>query len=330
MRSVTLPALRGDDHLGFLAALGLAWLLHRDGREPTFGWPQGATGGMTLQANDLNDLPAMARYVHDAARTMQQRGQLWHGCDALPLRVTGTTDPMKSLDVDDVRAGVAAADRTGAEERWWLPAFANQLARNRDGDGPLQTPFYRLTGRMTLDNDLSSARDLVAGDLAVATEALVGWRRHRGFFGGNLDQRATRGQAEPNDGTDASGQLGVPGATWLAYHALPWFPGHGNGRQGGFRGWQRLRRGGRTATYLVWPVWTQPLDPPAVWSVLDHPALRQRDRGEGGALPSMGTTLTVLGVEGVYASRAMVAADVGKSSGAGPLGPAERLWPAVT
>lgn len=326
MTGVLLPALRGDDHLGFLATLGLTWLLHRDGRQPRIGWPQGATAGVSVSARGLDDVDAFAGYIHDVAVRMKDADQLWFGCDDLPLRKVGTKDPMNSLDVDEVRAWMSAADRKEADERWWLPAFANQLALDSDGDGPLRSPLHRPTGNMALDNNLSLARDLVAADEAAAQEALSGWRRHSGYFGGNLDQRAARGMAAPSDGKKESGKLGVPGATWLAYHALPWFPGYGDGRHGGFRCWQRVRRGGRTSAFLVWPVWTSLHGFDAVWTVLDHPTLRLRGQYVDRTTVD---SLRVLGIEGVYTSRSMTAADVGKKSGAGPLSPAERVWPGV-
>lgn len=74
-------------------------------------------------------------------------------------------------------------------------------------------------------------------------------------------------------------RLGVPGADWLAFLGLVFFPTcirTGNGKQGSLRtsgcdrGWKR--------SALRWPLWTVPLERDTVWSLVGDSAVVGEDR----------------------------------------------------
>ncbi|MGH2704515.1 MAG: type I-G CRISPR-associated protein, Cas3-extension family [Actinomycetota bacterium] len=90
----------------------------------------------------------------------------------------------------------------------------------------------------------------------------------------------------------------VPGATWLAMMALPYFPVVAMAAKVRTRGVDLDSRRNRT---LVMPCWRAPLDSSAIEVILDHPLLGL-DKETGGARGTR-AKLQALGVHAVLASR---------------------------
>lgn len=295
MTRLVCPALRSDDTLGFLAALGLLELcssaLRLDAR---LGWE--GLGGAAILDVDVDDIPALADLLHALAVTMAADGRVtpapWAQVvparlsklerDALKAELGKEMPPNDTLRMPATRAadhyGQAQArelDPSGGDplSARWVVALVSQLAS--DAKARRIAPLLPMSNQMTAHQQLRAFRDVVVAKPNVLSEALVHWRRvgdepkHKGIgAGAYLDSRALRdavttGSGEPDN-------LAVPGATWLAMNAIPFFPQVGEARRGRAVGWAAVRGHGFE---LVWPVWTRTLDRAAVSCLLSHPAI---------------------------------------------------------
>jgi hypothetical protein len=318
MASLDIVGLRGDDPLGFLAALGTLRLVtfglgspcrlaFRDGPLPT----------ARLEVREEITLEALAGDLEQLARECHASGRLLVGTRAeFPPSKVGTKggDPAR-FTPEQLRSwgdsAVGAADEVLAG---WLLALYSADAVDEKGRA-VMTPFYAPSGQMTLANNVAEPLKIVATKPGHVVAAFTQWRRVPGFTGANLDQRAIR-----DAGVEPSGESvnrGAPGPTWLALEGLG--IGRTGRRQSAFPSvlWQgrRPRAEGRRSVAMIWPTWTTPLDVDAARSLLEHPAIALRR-------PQHGSQLSVLGVSGVWRSeRASL------SNSDGPLMGATRLWP---
>jgi hypothetical protein len=285
MTQVACPALRSDDTLGFLAALGvLEVVTSMCGMRACLGWE--GVGGAALVHVDLADRDALVSALHGAARAMASRGQVIpapdEGLVPAPLsdqerkvrREAGQHveyDPMRLLPDEAVRLYSATAigeERGDLGTSRWLVALVNQLSSERNGPARALTPLYSPSGRMSLYQIFRDARDDVVGEPALLLEALQAWRRRPGT-GANLDARALHDGVVTADGRASN--RAVLGASWLALMAAPLFPQVGGAGAGAaVVGWDMRAKGGPR---LRWPIWEAPLDQAAVETLLSHPAV---------------------------------------------------------
>lgn len=284
MSEIVLPALRSDDSLGFLAALGTLELLHTvEGLEVALGWD--GLGGEALLVVDLPDAAAVAERLRSVALRLDAEGRLTPADASLTLarysrderqalRIQGVdarNDPMRATPsvARDRLLGVADRERDGD---WltarWAAGLITMLGVDRTGTC-LLTPLYAPAGQQVLAQLLGKYRQQ-ACEPGMLHEALTSWRR-RPDSGANLDHRDLRDGAWSARG--APENVAVAGATWLALMAAPLFRQMGDGRRGEATGWNRDRRSVRPRS-LIWPVWSEPRSLEAVEALLSHPVVR--------------------------------------------------------
>jgi hypothetical protein len=282
-RPLTLPALRSDDTLGFLAALGVLQLCrHSLSVETTLRWD--GLGGAAVLESSFDDVKSLADALASTATDWCQAGRLTPASGPV-IRQALSTKARAALEdagaLDPMRLHVqGAVDRFATQQdsevlhpdavdAAWLCALVGQLSPAKRGEPERRlTPLYSPSGQMTLYQLYRDARDDVCRRPGVMLEALVDWRRHPGT-GANLDSRALVDASAATGGKPSN--RAVPGATWLALQALPFFLQTGDGSRGEVTSWPR--HGKRGGLGLRWPVWTPPLDVAAVRVLLAHPVL---------------------------------------------------------
>jgi hypothetical protein len=248
-----------------------------------------------------------------------------------PMPNTGSTTDRMRMTRDEMATWFEKANRQWLDngDPWfgrWLHALAGQSAVKDEQRGDIElTPFYAPTGRMTLRGSLLEATTSATQAISGPRDALVSWQR-AAFDGANFDDRAKRDAAVTTHGEPDN--RAAPSPTWLAVMGMRCFTMTDDGRATATVGWQRVRLyPGFTRRSLVWPVWSMPLDPPAVRTLLAHPAL-ELDASRGPDDPRISRasqrSLPLLGVTAVFGSSRRTL-----QQGDGPLGPARRLWPAV-
>lgn len=320
MTLIELPALRGDDPLGFLAALGTLRLASVAlGVDAQLGFASGAVPVALLDVTPELDIADLASRLEALARQLCAEGRLLWGVEVdFPPRKEGARggDPAR-VGPDEGRLWSKAAARAasgGREElaQWLLALYSIHAV---DDKGRLSmTPFYAPSGQMTLAGSLAEPLRIVAREPGHIAAAFTGWHRAPGFTGANLDARALRDAGVEPTGKPAN--RGAPGPTWLALEGLA------VGRTAGPRDsvpavlWQRRASSerGHRAMAMVWPTWTPPLDLDAVRVLLEHPAMRLGtvDKPERHRL----------GIAAIWRSERM-----SLSNSDGPLMTAKRVWP---
>lgn len=321
-----VPALRGADALGFLAALGIASLADQELISPCrIGWTPGAAP--TLVMEGYESIPDLAHELTSAFAVLREAGSVGGGLPAnFPVPKQGGKDPMR-MAFDEMQTWYAYAQRQWllGETRfaWWLTGMAGQTAVKDDQRGDITlTPFYAPTGQMAMRTSIFDKTVEAVEKVSGPADAVGNWRRVS-YDGANFDDRAKRDAGLMTTGK--SDNQGAPSATWLAAMAMTFFTMVDHGRSTDAVGWQRawLYPGFTTRT-LIWPVWSELLDPSAVRVLIAHPSLEvKRNRRALPTIPaSAANRLRGLGVAGVFgASRRTL------SQGDGPLGPAVRIWP---
>lgn len=340
MTALRLVALRSDDTLGFLAALGVVELLRASGnRSVRLGWE--GIGGCAVLEVDLGSVEQLAEKLLEMAQGLRDTGRLTPATDPqLVPRALSTVDRRaagEKMALDPLkmtgRVAIARFQQVREAERenpdcadaGWLTGLVNQLAaaNPRESDVRRLTPLYAASGQMTVHQLLREALHDVLGSPVRVLEALVCWRREPGT-GANLDDRALVDAVAGSAG--AAENRAVLGASWLALQAIPWFTQVGDGSQGDAVLWTR----GLGGSWLTWPVWGEPLDVPAMRALFRHPIARHVPMPARGAGRPWSVTATdrrqarTLGVLGVLRAgrRAL-------SKSAGPLRAPEIVWRSV-
>ena len=312
MSRYELPALRGADPLGFLAALGAVRISSEVlGLDVRLGWPDGPWNPAVVDCViELDNL--IARLQSLAAQTVGD-SCLVPGSSGFPPTKEGTSgsDPLKALSRRDARGYSQTSVLLGAsghsEMSKWIRATLATAAGEPDDPTPTSPFLVWPTGQSTPARSMASARD-EATKPGVISAGLRGWRRQEGFTGAYLDDRAIRDEFV---GQHTSGQMqnsGEPGATWLALMAMPWFPVVATERGVGAVGWVTRPRQPPT---LRWPVWRNLLKPPTIRAILCHPLVATPD-----------PRLSALSIMGVFEARRQPG-----PKGFGALGPGEQVWP---
>lgn len=295
MTRLVCPALRSDDTLGFLAALGVLELCSSAlGLDARLGWE--GLGGAALLDIELDSIAALADRLHALVVTMSANELVtpapWKQIvparlsrsdrDALKVQFGKETPPNDTLRMpakdavahySEAQARELEAPEADPLSARWLVALVSQLAS--DAKARRIAPLLPMSNQMTAHQQLRAFRDVVVAKPDVLSEALVHWRRvgdepkHKGIgAGAYLDSRALRDAVTTGSGETEN--AAVPGATWLALNAIPFFPQVGEARRGRAVGWPNVRKIGFE---LVWPVWTRTLDRAAVACLLSHPSI---------------------------------------------------------
>lgn len=330
---IELPALRGDDPLGFLAAIGLLSLSEqRELPELRLAWG-GGRAPVAVVEGGVRSLKELGGELRGAFDRLRERDAVIPGAPSdLPPKKTGArgSDPMR-MGRSELRALYARAetawldDRNPSEAQWLISLTAHATLKdpNDKKKEPYVelTPFYAPTGQMTMRASIFEKTMAAVDKVGGPADALTGWRRTP-YDGANFDERAKR-----DAGATTSGQpdnRGAPSPTWLAAMAMRLFPMTDDGRVTATVGWQRVRLyPGYTTRSLIWPIWRPFLDPVAVRTLLAHPAMRLQVSSRNDPVPARPLELRALGVAYLFgASRRTL------TQGDGPLGPARLLWAA--
>jgi hypothetical protein len=316
-------ALDGRDSLGFLAGLGLLRTL---GEPYRLAWDP-STGLAVIHgpARDLEELVDLT--VERVGAMADDELSLGLPDRLVPAKIgSAGADPAR-IDLDGLRELVDGERSPGALE--WMAVLWTDLADDNDGRCA-RTPFNAPAGQQTLRSMFANPRSFVTDDAQRwIREAMCGWSRVPGHTGEGLESRALRDASELVEAKYLA--YGVPGATFLALAALPFFRVSGNGvlakgvakdrwrSQRTATCWHRVPDGRRTKVVFAWPLWGAPLDQHAISAVLEHPviarALLARLRSdEQPSLSQVESQLDALGVWAIpVASRRQAAG--GKSEG---------------
>lgn len=286
MTVLALPALRSDDTLGFLAALGLLELSTSAlGFDARLGWE--GVGGAALLDCPFASTDVLVAELGSVVTRMVGGGQVLPCVDPGPVRpadratraaeaVKGKLDPAhlkagRAIDeFSRLREAEAAGDRDSAR---WLAAVVNQLTNAASTGHRALTLLYSPSGQMTLHQLYRDHLEQVQRRPTLLAEALEHWVRTPGQTGANLDGRSLRDATVDSSGKSTN--AAVVGATWLALMAVPFFP-QVSGRRPRAVGWSVPNKG---QPALRWPIWTRLLDRPAVEVILGHPALDEEQDG---------------------------------------------------
>lgn len=335
MPEIPAPALRGNDPLGFLAALGVLALAEQGEIQPVrLRWEGGTAPHAVFVSDAYTGTRDLADALREVARRLLNADAAIPGCPPeFPYRNRHPADTAKGADPMRMSREAAratcedAARRWESGERWfarWVAALVAPYTLDKDGpEGRIRlTPFNAPFGQMKFrDSYYDQACRYVAATPGMPEDAFVGWIRLEGYTGANLDARAIREAQVSTAGVPSN--AGAPSPTWLAVMAIRFFPLADDGRLR-TAGWQEVQLySGATRRSLVWPVWRPPLDAPSVRVLLNHPDLAVQVPNRGTPRVAGGARLRALGITGVYGSSRRT-----RTQGDGPLGPAVLLWPA--
>lgn len=308
MNQLVLRALRGDNPLAFLAALGVARLAHEDcGRETRLGWAHGPRNGAAIEVDGVSTVDELADLLFGVVAAMQRDDHLIPNIGDFPPRKEGDSgrDPLRTLGRVELRYLAAGCRFDDARGRWVAGTLAvgGDPEHDRfDKSSALLTP----TGQTTVDRYLRSNRNAVR-DAADVRSALVAWRRRNDDNPAvYLDPSAMRGVGTTNESKTKN--YTDPTGVWLALMSLPLFPvvGRGNGSTS-TTNWTRKKR----ASVFAWPTWTPVLPVSAIGPLLSHPSVtRPNDR------------CAALGISAVFESVRQPG-----TNAEGPLAAAEQVWP---
>jgi hypothetical protein len=283
MTELALPALDGRTPLGFLAALGVLRLVTEHTGYP--GRLAFSRQNCTAVLHDAHpDIDSLVADLTTIVRDIPDGGVLPHVSVDFPPPGEAPDKLRLSRPAFTAYAQqVAATDGPGAER--WLGVLLTDLSTDDKGRidiGPYAAPSGKQSTRTMLDKPLADIRK----NPDLLREALLAWRRYPGVTGEYLDHRVLFDAVDAPDGKSA--ERGVPGATWLALMSYPLLRTTAVGGEPMSTCWQDLgRRAGRR---MVYPLWSSPLDSPAVQAVLSHPALTG---AEPGTPPPAATLLSI-------------------------------------
>lgn len=321
---IALPGLRGDDALGFLAAVGILALSEQGLLRPLcLGWSGGATPIAQIEGG-FESLDELGNELLEAAESLRELHAALPGVrGGFPLHKRGSgSDPMRMPRERMIKFFEEASEAwTDHGDPWfgrWLLGLCAQTTTRPEGDVAL-TPFYAPTGQMALRSSIFDKTYEAMRTVGGPGDALTAWRR-TAYDGANFDQRAKRDAAVTTTGK--ANNQGAPSPTWLASMGMRMFavvdPEAG---PAGAVAWQAVRLyRGYTARSLIWPIWSMSLNAAAVRILLAHPDLRvQRDDQRVHLVHAQ--RLPALGVTSVFGcSRRTL------QQGDGPLGPTVSVW----
>ena len=287
--AVDIPALDGRSPLGFLAALGLLNLLTDTTAEPA-GLSFSPSNGTAVIHSSMSSLDQVGQDAGGDRRRRRRRRRHYRRGPWVPATRRRHADPMRRPrgSYRELAAEIRHIDARAAG--YWLPHLLTDLAVDNNGRAGL-TPYAAPSGKQNLRTFFSKPLDDVRANPSRIHEALAGWRRVEGFTGEYLDHHVLNSAADDPLGRTAA-ESGVPGATWLATMALPMLRITGDGKNMAATLWHRTER----RPVMIWPLWRQQLDQPAVQALIEHPCLIPVDP----APAVRRTAWPALGIFGVY------------------------------
>lgn len=268
---IELSALDGTNPLGFLAALGVLDVLHRAGREPAMRWTDDLVPLPVVQgAADQDELVTLI----DADRVRWQSSVVLHGPAEARL---DDVKPAPDVHRTWVRQVMATLDGTRADADLFC-ALLSEGAVDGKGNGK-PTHLHFTAGQQKFLVMVRELADKV--DAERVREALFGpWREDSPLPSLSWNSQGERIYALRALNPSTEKRLGVPGADWLAFLGLAFFPtcavtSPGSDQvslrtTGCDRAWKR--------SALRWPLWTVPLDRDVVWSLVGDSAVVGEDK----------------------------------------------------
>ena len=302
MNQVRLPALTGDSPLGILAAFGVLRLLAQFSDESAkLSWDPASRlavihGRRTSVEEIVKDLKAIVERIDEGsvlpgvAPAFPPPGAAPDGLRAPQTQLRQTVAPLL----------VPMAEGERAEAMRWLASLVTDLTSDDTGRAAI-SQFTAPTGKQSMATMLTKPLAAIRKNPDYLRQALVSWRRVPGTTGENLDHRALWDSAE--DGSGDANMRGVPGATWLALMSYPLLRTTVGLRHRPLSsGWHTTTlSGGRAYSELRLPLWEQPISPPGVTALVEHPAMAECVTGDGRSSPT--EALRSLGVFSVCRSR---------------------------
>lgn len=269
---LSLPALNGRTPLGFLAALGVLRLVseHTEHRA-RLAWSRRDFTAVLHDAEPdvaalVADLTAVVRAVPDGGVLPGLRADFPPPGEAPDkLRLTRPA-------FADYAHQVWARDGVAGEQ--WLSSLVTDLSVDDKHRADISL-FAAPSGKQSMRTMLEKSLALIRTRPELLDEALVAWRRYPGVSGEYLDHRVLFDAVDAADGKPS--ERGVPGATWLALMSYPLMRTTASGAQPATTCWQDFGRG--VGRRMVYPLWSSPLDVPAVQALLAHPVLDGADPG---------------------------------------------------
>ncbi len=270
-RDTELPALDGTNPLGFLAALGVLDVLHRAGREPTMRWTPDLVPVPVYEG--VPDADALVELV-DADRARWQDSVVLRGPAGRQL---DDVKPPHELHRKWAEEVVGTLDDTRADADLFC-ALLSEYAVDGKGNGK-PTHLHFTAGQQKF---LVMVRELASRvDAERIREAIFGpWREDSPLPTLSWSSQGERIYALRAVNPSSEKRLGVPGADWLAFLGLVFFPTRavtGNYGQpvslktsGCDRSWKR--------SALRWPLWTVPLERDIIWSLVGDSEVVGKDR----------------------------------------------------
>lgn len=267
--STALPALRGRNPLGFLAALGTLDVVSRHVPTVRLSWSEGLRAEAVL--HDAPDFDEVVLLI-DADREGWQQSAL------LALEEDGGPATDLKPDADTLRRWYETVrDHGSAADKQLLQALLAEGAVAGNGKESKPTHLHFTAGQQRFLTMVRQLRDgVTSGDLR---EALQGpWRFESLLPSLGWDVRGQRVYAISGLDPSKEKRRGVPGADWLAFLGLALLPVVNDGGRlltTGFSGsWKR-------GTFR-WPLWQPPLTRPVVSSLITTAGLADLSRDELG------------------------------------------------
>lgn len=269
---VTLPAVRGDQAVSWMAGLGVIRLLSDLRNIPArLSWDE-ETGAAIVHSR-LDSLEAVAAELAEVVASIPDGG-------VLPEVTDPSWPPPKPPRRRDLRAFAQHAGLVGAAH--WVPAlFVEPLLTSQDRqkfdewakEPARYSPYIALFGAQTLRTALGKSAKMLREQPHLMVDDLRRGIRTAGCSGEQLDASAYITAADSPTGK--SDLRGRPAMTWLALMALPLLPATNDNFGPIAPGWQRLNPAwDRTGPLrMVWPLWEPPLDVCAVQVLVTHPAM---------------------------------------------------------
>jgi hypothetical protein len=280
-QEIVLPALLGSHPLGALASFGLLRKIH--------DWDSDAALRFSMEDDWLAIVHTSK--VRDAQELVEKLGE-WIGSDIFE-RLLRWTDGDIRLAPDEFRRHLVTAaaddDRTLAD---FLTSFAADGAVDGQKGLVKPTAFYMVSGQQSF---LGGMREIVAKVRANARgafeEALMGpWRYDVQAHSLGWDPCTERLHALRHRAPTSEKPVCIGAALVLAFWALPLFPSVANDGKSATIGFSRNGR----EQYLVWPVWSAPIELGEVSSLLHAGENAWMSKDVGRLRP---------GIEVVYRSR---------------------------
>ncbi len=275
MNEIGLPALDGRTPLGFLAALGLTRLLHTYTHDtPALAWsPDDCAARLQTAFETVDEVVTEVTRIVDR---IQGGGGLLPGVVAGFPPPGAAPDQLRRTPAELRQLVDQPSPEADAELEGWLSSLVTDLSLDDQGRADISL-FTAPSGKQSMFTMLEKPLEFVRRHPESLREGLVGWRRYPGVTGEYLDHRVLYDAAD--SGAGESQERGVPGATWLALMSFPLFRTTSLGADPISTGWHRRPR---RRTLFLYPLWSEPLEPDAIISLLEHPRLpRWHERGLG-------------------------------------------------